>query len=55
VRVDGHWLILDNRTMRLIADADIADLSPIAMLGAEEPSPSIIAAPAPESWDSAEL
>jgi predicted transglutaminase-like cysteine proteinase len=47
VRVDAHWLILDNRTMRLIADADIADLAPLAMLDTAEPTPSIATVPAP--------
>lgn len=44
--IDGHWLILDNRTMRLIADADIIDLAPLAMLDTTEPSAPIAAAPA---------
>jgi len=44
-RVDGRWLILDNRTMRLIADADIDDLTPLAVLDSAEPAPVIAAAP----------
>jgi predicted transglutaminase-like cysteine proteinase len=48
-KVDGRWVVLDNRTMRLIADADIADLAPLAMLDTTEPSPSIAAAPAPQA------
>ena len=43
-RVDGRWLILDNRTMRLVADADIVDLSPLAMLESGEPAPPVVAA-----------
>jgi predicted transglutaminase-like cysteine proteinase len=54
-RVDGRWLVLDNRTMRLIADADIGDLAPLAMLDTTEPTPSLATVPAPESWDAAEL
>jgi hypothetical protein len=44
--VDEHWLILDNRTMRLIADADITELAPLAMLDTAEPTAPIAAAPA---------
>ena len=44
-RVDGHWLILDNRTMRLVADNEVADLTPLAMLDGVAPMP----APAPNA------
>ena len=46
-RVDGHWLILDNHTMRLVADSEVLHLSPLAALGGEEPAPAIAAKPAP--------
>jgi predicted transglutaminase-like cysteine proteinase len=45
-RVDGRWLILDNRTMRLAADDEITDLVPLAVLDDAEPHPAIAAAPA---------
>jgi len=55
-RVEGRWLILDNRTMRMVADDEVADLSPLAMLDGVDPLPA--AAPNPEpaeasarSWD----
>ncbi len=59
-RVDGRWLILDNRTMRLVADGEVADLTPVAALDSEDPSPAITVAPGPqpadasaETWDTA--
>jgi hypothetical protein len=64
-RIEGRWLILDNRTMRLIADADIDDLTPLALLEGSEPAPAIAAAPARQpapsgtaslgAWDAATL
>jgi hypothetical protein len=44
-------VILDNRTMRLIADADIADLAPLAMVDTAEPSASIAAGAPAETQD----
>ena len=32
-RLDGRWLILDNRTMRLVADSEVPNLTPLAALG----------------------
>ena len=46
-RVDGRWRILDNRTMRLVADDEIADYTPLAVLDSAEPAPTIAAAPTP--------
>jgi len=64
-RIEGRWLILDNRTMRLIADADIGDLTPLALLDGAAPAPAIAAAPVPQpapsgtaslgAWDAATL
>ncbi len=44
-RLDGRWLILDNRTMRLAADTEVADLAPLAMLDGADPA---LPAPAPQ-------
>ncbi len=59
-RVEGRWLILDNRTMRLVADGEVADLTPLAVLDSDDPAPVIAVAPAPqpaeasvENWDTA--
>jgi predicted transglutaminase-like cysteine proteinase len=61
-RVDGDWLILDNRTMRLVADREVPDLTPLAALGGEQAAPAIAAAPKPqraaspaEAWNTAGL
>jgi len=58
-RVDGDWLILDNRTMRLVADRDVPDLTPMVALGGEPataatPEPQRAAAPA-AAWNTAGL
>ena len=61
-RVEGRWHILDNRTMRLVADDEIADYAPLAVLDSADPSPAIADAPSPppaevtgetsaKSWD----
>ncbi len=57
-RVEGRWLVLDNRTMRLVADGEVVDLTPLAVLDSEDLSPVIAVAPAPqpaeasaETWD----
>jgi predicted transglutaminase-like cysteine proteinase len=44
-RLDGRWLILDNRTM-LLADADVRDLSPLIALDGRQDnrSPTVVAA-----------
>jgi predicted transglutaminase-like cysteine proteinase len=59
-RVEGRWLILDNRTMMLVADKEIADLTPLALLDSTDPSPTLAAMPSSqaveasaESWDTA--
>jgi predicted transglutaminase-like cysteine proteinase len=59
-RVDGHWLILDNRTMRLVADREVPDLTPLAALGRQADAPALAATPQPseppaEAWDLAGL
>jgi hypothetical protein len=56
----GHWLILDNRTMRLVADSDDTDLTPLAALGGAADAPPTAATPQPakppaEAWDTAGL
>ena len=43
--IDGRWLILDNLTMRLVADADIDTLTPLAVLDGAEPAPVVAAMP----------
>ena len=47
-RVEGRWLILDNRTMRLVADGEVVHLTPLVALGGEEPAAAIAAGPKPE-------
>jgi predicted transglutaminase-like cysteine proteinase len=53
-RIEGRWLILDNRTMRLVSDNESADYTPLAMLDSVDPSPTVAAAPlvepSAESW-----
>ena len=44
-RVDGRWRILDNRTMRLVADEEIADYAPLAVLDSADGAPAVAAAP----------
>jgi len=45
-RLDGHWLMLDNRRMAMIEDADVRGLRPLFVIGDagvmryEEPSPA---------------
>jgi predicted transglutaminase-like cysteine proteinase len=38
-RVDGQWLILDNRHMMLLSDMDVANLTPLVALDSEETAP----------------
>ena len=61
-RVDGDWLILDNRTMRLVADREVPDLAPLAALGGDYAIPAIAATPNPRraaspagAWNTAGL
>lgn len=44
-RVDGHWLILDNRKMALIEDRDVSDLAPLALLDKADPVPALPVSP----------
>jgi predicted transglutaminase-like cysteine proteinase len=46
-RVDGRWLILDNRTMMLLTDTQVRNVTPLLALdsGNENSSPIIIATP----------
>ena len=48
-RVDGEWLILDNRHMRLVADTNAATMTPLFALGDidQAEAPAVAAAPAP--------
>jgi predicted transglutaminase-like cysteine proteinase len=46
-RVDGRWRILDNRTTRLVADEEIADYAPLAVLDSADGAPAVAAAPSP--------
>lgn len=45
-RVDGEWLILDNRTMTLLTDAETGHLTPLVTLDDGEPSRSVAVAQA---------
>ena len=38
-RIEGEWLILDNRKMLLLADSQTPDLKPLIALGEETPVP----------------
>ncbi|RDV03546.1 hypothetical protein DXH78_02455 [Undibacter mobilis] len=38
-RIDGEWLILDNRMMLLLTDAQTSDFKPLIALGDEAPKP----------------
>jgi predicted transglutaminase-like cysteine proteinase len=46
-RIDGDWLILDNRTMRLATDVDMRNMTPLVALdgGNDEPAPLLVAQP----------
>ncbi|MCB1041237.1 MAG: transglutaminase-like cysteine peptidase, partial [Acidimicrobiales bacterium] len=39
VRLDGEWLVLDNRTMLLRTDAQLNDMTPLASLDTDESEP----------------
>ena len=59
-RVNGEWLILDNRTMRLVVDSEVPHLTPLAALAGEKPVPATAATPKPvevpaKVWDTAGL
>ena len=60
-RIDADWLILDNRTMRLVADREVPDLTPLAALSGEQAAPAVAAMANPESatpagaWNTAGL
>jgi len=41
-RIDGDWLILDNRKMLLLTDAQTPELKPLIALGDEAPKPAPI-------------
>lgn len=41
-RIDGEWLILDNRKMLLLTDAQASDFKPLIALGIDEPRPMLI-------------
>jgi predicted transglutaminase-like cysteine proteinase len=46
-RVDGHWLILDNRQMMLLTDTQVRNVTPLLALnsGNKDRAPLIVAAP----------
>jgi hypothetical protein len=50
-RVDGHWLILDNRTMLLSTDVHMRNVTPLLALGGgdEDRAPVIVATPQRQS------
>ncbi len=48
-RVDGQWLILDNRRMTLLSDTDVVNLRPLVALGNEEAAPVRAVATAAEA------
>lgn len=41
-RIDGEWLILDNRKMLLLTDAQATDLKPLIALGEDAPKPALV-------------
>lgn len=41
-RIDGEWLILDNRRMLLLTDAQASDLKPLIALGDDAPKPALV-------------
>jgi predicted transglutaminase-like cysteine proteinase len=51
-RIDGDWLILDNRTMRLAADTDLRNLTPLfALDGGDAPAALTVAEPRHDMLD----
>jgi len=49
-RIDGEWLILDNRKMVLLTDAQAADLKPLIALGDDAPKPVFIRDAGLDGW-----
>jgi predicted transglutaminase-like cysteine proteinase len=49
-RIDGEWLILDNRKMLLLSDAQASDLKPLIALGEEAPRPALIRDAGLDEW-----
>jgi hypothetical protein len=47
VRYDGSWLILDNRTLEMRRDADIAGFEPLFVINSEGVKRMTAAAPKP--------
>jgi predicted transglutaminase-like cysteine proteinase len=49
-RLDGQWLILDNRTMMLLTDAQVTNLTPLLALdsGSGKLPPAVVATPRQE-------
>ena len=41
-RIDGEWLILDNRKMLLLTDAQASEFKPLIALGEELPKPLLV-------------
>ncbi|HWK95689.1 MAG TPA: transglutaminase-like cysteine peptidase [Pseudolabrys sp.] len=41
-RIDGEWLVLDNRTMLMLTDAQASDLKPLIALGEDAPKPVLV-------------
>lgn len=41
-RIDGEWLILDNRKMLLLTDSQASDLRPLIALGDDTPKPVLV-------------
>ncbi len=56
-RVDGHWLILDNRTMSLSTDAHMRNVTPLFALdsGGDDRAPLIVAEPQRQPFASVAL
>jgi hypothetical protein len=49
-RVDGDWLILDNRHLRLLVDNEVVGMTPLAALGEDEDRSPATAAVDAAAW-----
>lgn len=49
-RIDGEWLILDNRKMLLLTDAQASDLKPLIALGEDAPKPALVRDAGLDDW-----
>lgn len=49
-RIDGEWLILDNRRMALLTDAQASDIKPLIALGEDTPKPVLVRDAGLDGW-----